>query len=60
MKIRKRCWKRSNKLHGSCGYSGVPRLKTFAKGALEQQLRAGTPESELNRSSWSCWMKWIT
>jgi len=35
-----------HKLHGSCGYSGVPRLKNLCQ-LLEQQLRAGTPESEL-------------
>lgn len=35
-----------HKLHGSCGYSGVPRLKNLCH-LLEQQLRSGTPESEL-------------
>lgn len=35
-----------HKLHGSCSYSGVPRLKNLCH-LLEQQLRAGTPESEL-------------
>ncbi|RFS77352.1 two-component sensor histidine kinase BarA [Leclercia adecarboxylata] len=35
-----------HKLHGSCGYSGVPRLKNLCH-FLEQQLRSGTPESEL-------------
>ncbi|AXF63486.1 MULTISPECIES: two-component sensor histidine kinase BarA [unclassified Leclercia] len=35
-----------HKLHGSCGYSGVPRLKNLCQ-LLEQQLRSGTPESEL-------------
>lgn len=35
-----------HKLHGSCGYSGVPRLKNLCQ-LLEQQLRAGTPESDL-------------
>ncbi|MEB6380228.1 two-component sensor histidine kinase BarA [Leclercia adecarboxylata] len=35
-----------HKLHGSCGYSGVPRLKKLCQ-LLEQHLRSGTPESEL-------------
>ncbi len=35
-----------HKLHGSCGYSGVPRLKNLCH-LLEQQLRSGTPESKL-------------
>lgn len=35
-----------HKLHGSCGYSGVPRLKNLCH-LLEQHLRSGTPESEL-------------
>ena len=35
-----------HKLHGSCGYSGVPRLKNLCQ-LLEQQLRAGTPETDL-------------
>ncbi len=35
-----------HKLHGSCGYSGVPRLRNLCH-LLEQQLRSGTPESEL-------------
>lgn len=35
-----------HKLHGSCGYSGVPRLK-LACLTLEQQLRAGVDTSEL-------------
>lgn len=35
-----------HKLHGSCSYSGVPRLKSLCQ-LLEQQLRSGTPESEL-------------
>ena len=35
-----------HKLHGSCGYSGVPRLKNLCH-LLEQQLRSGTPETEL-------------
>jgi len=35
-----------HKLHGSCGYSGVPRLKNLCH-LLEQQMRSGTPESEL-------------
>ena len=35
-----------HKLRGSCGYSGVPRLKNLCQ-LLEQQLCAGTPESEL-------------
>jgi len=35
-----------HKLHGSCGYSGVPRLKNLCQ-LLEQQLRSGTPENEL-------------
>lgn len=35
-----------HKLHGSCGYSGVPRLKNLCQ-LLEQQLRSGTPEAEL-------------
>ena len=35
-----------HKLHGSCSYRGVPRLKSLCQ-LLEQQLRSGTPESEL-------------
>lgn len=35
-----------HKLHGSCGYSGVPRMKNLCQ-LLESQLRNGTPESEL-------------
>ncbi|CBG89761.1 two-component sensor histidine kinase BarA [Citrobacter rodentium] len=35
-----------HKLHGSCGYSGVPRMKNLCQ-LLEGQLRNGTPESEL-------------
>ncbi|MNN94547.1 Signal transduction histidine-protein kinase BarA [compost metagenome] len=35
-----------HKLHGSCSYSGVPRLKSLCH-LLEQQLRSGTTESEL-------------
>ncbi|CCK15812.1 BarA sensory histidine kinase (= VarS = GacS) [Cronobacter universalis NCTC 9529] len=35
-----------HKLHGSCGYSGVPRLKNLCQ-LIEQQLRSGVPASEL-------------
>ncbi len=32
-----------HKLHGSCGYSGVPRMKNLCR-LIEQQLRSGTKE----------------
>ncbi|MGP3593428.1 two-component sensor histidine kinase BarA [Vagococcus sp. WN89Y] len=35
-----------HKLHGSCGYSGVPRLKKLCQ-LLEQQLRSGVPPEDL-------------
>ena len=35
-----------HKLHGSCGYSGVPRLKNLCQ-LIEQQLRSGVPASDL-------------
>lgn len=35
-----------HKLHGSCGYSGVPRMKSLCQ-LLESQLREGTPEEDL-------------
>ena len=35
-----------HKLHGSCSYSGVPRLKKLCQ-TLESQLRAGTAAEEL-------------
>lgn len=35
-----------HKLHGSCGYSGVPRLKNLCK-LLEQQLRNGVQAEDL-------------
>lgn len=35
-----------HKLHGSCGYSGVPRMKNLCQ-LIEQQLRSGTKEEEL-------------
>ncbi|MTH45337.1 two-component sensor histidine kinase BarA [Intestinirhabdus alba] len=35
-----------HKLHGSCGYSGVPRLKNLCH-LIESQLRSGVRESEL-------------
>ena len=35
-----------HKLHGSCGYSGVPRLKNLCQ-VIEHQLRSGTPAEEL-------------
>lgn len=35
-----------HKLHGSTGYSGVPRLKKLCH-LIEQQLRSGTPATEL-------------
>ncbi|EGT5683191.1 two-component sensor histidine kinase BarA [Cronobacter turicensis] len=35
-----------HKLHGSCGYSGVPRLKNLCQ-LVEHQLRSGVPASEL-------------
>ena len=35
-----------HKLHGSCGYSGVPRLKHLCQ-LIESQLRSGTPAEEL-------------
>ncbi|CGR64848.1 hybrid sensory histidine kinase BarA [Salmonella enterica subsp. enterica serovar Typhi] len=35
-----------DKLHGSCGYSGVPRMKNLCQ-LIEQQLRSGVHEEEL-------------
>ncbi|AIA25156.1 two-component sensor histidine kinase BarA [Kosakonia sacchari] len=35
-----------HKLHGSCGYSGVPRLKNLCQ-LIEQQLRSGVAAEEL-------------
>ncbi|MDA8478570.1 two-component sensor histidine kinase BarA [Citrobacter sp. Awk 4] len=35
-----------HKLHGSCGYSGVPRMKSLCQ-FIEQQLRNGIKEEEL-------------
>ncbi|HFZ8995481.1 TPA: two-component sensor histidine kinase BarA [Citrobacter freundii] len=35
-----------HKLHGSCGYSGVPRMKKLCQ-LIEQQLRSGVREEEL-------------
>ncbi|WP_436858711.1 two-component sensor histidine kinase BarA [Citrobacter tructae] len=35
-----------HKLHGSCGYSGVPRMKNLCQ-LLEGQLRNGTKEADL-------------
>ncbi|MDF7680118.1 two-component sensor histidine kinase BarA [Enterobacteriaceae bacterium ESL0689] len=35
-----------HKLHGSCSYGGVPRLKKLCR-MIESQLRKGTPASEL-------------
>lgn len=35
-----------HKLHGSCGYSGVPRLKNLCH-LIEHQLRSGTPAADL-------------
>ncbi|VYU00878.1 two-component sensor histidine kinase BarA [Metakosakonia massiliensis] len=35
-----------HKLHGSCGYSGVPRLKKLCQ-IIEQQLRSDVPAEEL-------------
>ncbi|WP_058913522.1 two-component sensor histidine kinase BarA [Entomohabitans teleogrylli] len=35
-----------HKLHGSCGYSGVPRLKHLCQ-ILEEQLRGGVPAPDL-------------
>ncbi|HAK2620500.1 TPA: two-component sensor histidine kinase BarA [Salmonella enterica] len=35
-----------HKLHGSCGYSGVPRMKNLYQ-LIEQQLRSGVHEEEL-------------
>ena len=32
-----------HKLHGSCGYNGVPRMKNLCQ-LIEQQLRNGTKE----------------
>ncbi len=47
-----------HKLHGSCGYSGVPRLKHLCQ-LIESQLRSGTRRRSWSRSCWNCWMKWI-
>jgi two-component system sensor histidine kinase BarA len=44
-----------HKLHGSCSYSGVPRLKKLCH-TLESQLRAAPPPRIWSRSCWSCWM----
>ncbi|EBS1508656.1 TPA: two-component sensor histidine kinase BarA [Salmonella enterica subsp. enterica serovar Anatum] len=35
-----------HKLHGSCGYSGVPRMKNLCQ-LIEQQLRSGVHKEEL-------------
>ncbi|TKU26389.1 two-component sensor histidine kinase BarA [Citrobacter sp. wls758] len=35
-----------HKLHGSCGYSGVPRMKNLCQ-LIEQQLRSGSKEEDL-------------
>ena len=48
-----------HKLHGSCGYSGVPRLKTSASCWSSSCARVRRNRS-LNRSSRNCWMRWIT
>ncbi|TGD29430.1 hypothetical protein C9F10_19365, partial [Salmonella enterica subsp. enterica serovar Poona] len=37
---------KSQKLHWSCGYSGVPRMKNLCQ-LIEQQLRSGVHEEEL-------------
>lgn len=53
-----------HKLHGSCGYSGVPRMKNLCQ-LIEQQLRSGVHEAAASTkrswslSFWSCWMRWI-
>ncbi|NAW66803.1 two-component sensor histidine kinase BarA [Photobacterium halotolerans] len=39
-------WPSIHKLHGSCAYSGVPRLKNLCY-TLETQLKAGTSATEL-------------
>ena len=48
-----------HKLHGSCGYSGVPRLKTSAS-CWSSSYAQGHQNLNWNRSSLSCWMRWIT
>ena len=35
-----------HKLHGSCSYSGVPRIKQLCAN-IERQLRGGIPANEL-------------
>ncbi len=47
-----------HKLHGSCGYSGVPRMKNLCQ-LIEQQLRSGTKKKIWSRSCWNCWTRWI-
>ena len=45
-----------HKLHGSCGYSGVPRMKNLCQ-LLESQLRQ---KRIWNPNFWNCWTRWIT
>lgn len=48
-----------HKLHGSCSYSGVPRLKNCVTPLRASYARAPPPR-RWSRSFWSCWMKWTT
>jgi HPt (histidine-containing phosphotransfer) domain-containing protein len=47
-----------HKLHGSCSYSGVPRLKKLCQ-TLESSCAQAPPPRIWSRSCWSCWMRWI-
>lgn len=47
-----------HKLHGSCGYSGVPRLKNPAS-CWSNSYELACQNRSLNRSFWNCWMRWI-
>lgn len=47
-----------HKLHGSCGYSGVPRMKNFAS-LLSNSFAAASTKRSWSLSFWSCWMRWI-
>ncbi len=47
-----------HKLHGSCGYSGVPRMKNLCQ-LIEQQLRSGTKEEDLEPELLELLTRWI-
>lgn len=44
-----------HKLHGSCGYSGVPRMKNLCQNSFA----AASTKRSWSLSFWSCWMRWI-